>query len=161
MPKYTLKNIDMLDLKVLTEYLRTKGIDYDYLSEMPIENSLILNSQQKVLIRWSLFSGFVCFVFAIYFQYWTESSYQLLNLGGKPFFSLITAIPISLEIGFLGTIIAGIIIFWIRSAANSKDEAEESNNEEILFIVDANTEQKSDLAAFLEGINKKILIEDQ
>jgi hypothetical protein len=81
------------------------------------------------------------------------------NLGGKPFFSLITSLPISLELGFLATILAGVIIFIFRSI-KSKISFNSTGPDRIYFEFDLDDEQNQNLISFFEKYHIDCSIEE-
>lgn len=70
----------------------------------PLYHKLPLKKFSFYLLSW----GFLCFVFSLVFQYWVNAFVYPQNLSGKPYFSLLTAIPFSFEITL---VLVGIMIF--------------------------------------------------
>ncbi|MFN3305717.1 MAG: quinol:electron acceptor oxidoreductase subunit ActD [Candidatus Kapaibacteriota bacterium] len=52
--------------------------------------------------------GIICFIFSLAFQYWVNALVYPQSLSGKPYFSLLTAIPFSFEFTLA---LVGIVLF--------------------------------------------------
>ena len=88
--------------------LTANGIRYSSFTPVPISLDSKKINNNKIIQILALFFGVFGFLIAGYFQYWVGVSYYKMNLGGKPFFGIITSIPISFEIAVL---FAGIALF--------------------------------------------------
>lgn len=51
----------------------------------------------------------------LFFQYWTSAVDWLVNIGGKPFFSLPAFVPVTFEIGILLAALGTVGAFLVRS----------------------------------------------
>ena len=118
--------------KILNK-LDSLDIRYDYHSPLPITTSR--KSQNSGLIPvFSLFGGFIGAFLGFYFQFWASAVDYKLNLSSKPFFSLITSIPVVFELGILFAALFAVIGFLIASALPSwkmEDKALESYEAEV------------------------------
>lgn len=82
-------------------------------SPYPVEGLNISERKSRIPII-ALFGGIIGLSISIYFQYWSSAMDYRLNLGGKPFFSILPAIPISFEITALITALCIYFGFLIR-----------------------------------------------
>ena len=159
MNKYYINGISYKYSKLLIDYFDKNSILFNYTSSLPFNGEKKINSKSNSLFKWSLSVGLLFFILSYLFQYWTEGFYQMQNLGSKPFFSIITSLPISLELGFLATILAGVLIFVFRSL-KSKISFNSTGPDRIYFEFDLDNEQNQNLITFIEKYHIDCSIEE-
>ena len=102
------------ELRALISECREQGINIIELF-MPYPVSLDdYPGKRKSRIPYLAFiAGLIGLILSLCYQYWTATDYPL-NLGGKPFFSWIAAIPVTFEFTVLFTIMTIFIGFLFR-----------------------------------------------
>jgi hypothetical protein len=99
------------DAEKITEFLEKKEIPFDYQSPYELIHSRKVSEKTRRIPRFALLGGIAGFAGTFFFQYWAGTSYYPLNIGNKPFFSIITALPYAFEIAVLFAVISAFISF--------------------------------------------------
>jgi ABC-type multidrug transport system fused ATPase/permease subunit len=91
----------------------------DIISSLPVENQLLktlnkVDNHRISISAYALFSGFSGMLLSFFMIYLIEGVDYKLNLGGKPFFTIITSIPIIFLISVLFSVIAVFITLLIN-----------------------------------------------
>lgn len=106
---------DFEQFKYCVNFLEQSQFHFDFVSSIPLASMKRKNTSKISIHAISLIISLMFFVGIIFFQYYISSSYYRMNLGGKPFFNIITSIPFSLIITFFIALLSGLIAFLIKT----------------------------------------------
>jgi hypothetical protein len=102
------------------DYLEKQNIDYDYQSNFEIIHSRRIDRSNKKIPQVALIAGLFAFLGTIAFQYWAGTVYYPLNIGNKPFFTILTALPYAFEIAVLFAVTGASITFMLSAVKKDK-----------------------------------------
>ncbi len=126
-------------LKRGLEHLKANGVEIlDVLTPFPVHGlDRILGYRRSWIGRVGFIAGAVGAITGFYFQTWIFTKSYPLNIGGKPFLSVPSFVPVTFELSVLFAAFAMVIAFLIRSKL-SPGQAPIIHNERItddLFMV--------------------------
>ncbi len=139
------------DFHSALDYLKSETeIEFDTISPIPLSISRKVGSKASGFISLMAVLGAILgFGLMAYFIWWTSASDYKMNIGGKPFFSLISSIPIIFEITIFITLIFIIIGFLIKSRLPSwKDDESDFSDRFIITLQNSSEKLLNELVNF-------------
>lgn len=144
--------------RLLAKYLQNEEIDFDYQSNFEIISTRKSLTATRSIMLTALIAGLIGFLSVILFQYWAGIDYYRLNIGNKPMFALITALPYAFEIAVLFAGIAAFAVFLWMTVSNG-NKMENADTENVKFIIEANDLEKC--KAFCNKNNINYVIDEK
>ena len=151
--KIVIKN--QIDAKLLSQLLDSAKIEYQYYSMFALDSSRKTAKTSRLPLTAIIF-GLAGFIFGFLLQYWAGFYNYQINIGNKPFFALVTSVPISFELAVLCAGIASFaaFIYKLKMDANTVTFHED----EFLFSFDEiHLEQVLELSKSIK--NKEVHID--
>ncbi|GEM_PF-6990345 len=129
---YSIKEIN--DAELIVNHLDYNGIAFDYQSNYPIIHSREITRSSRNIPRIALLAAMLGFIGTIGFEYWAGTYYLPLNIGNKPYFSIVTALPYAFEIAVLFATVASFILFLLISKRDNRQTVRKTNA--VYFYID-------------------------
>jgi hypothetical protein len=122
---------------ILVRELKELNVDFDYQSHFELEQSKKVVKHTKSITKAAMILGFLTFFGIMLFQFWAGTDYYKMNIGNKPLFSVITALPYAFELAVLLAGISGFIIFMNLLRKYNTKTIETDEFETVFLINDA------------------------
>ncbi len=142
-----------LDKREVCNYLRyhESGRQYIFFSTFPIHKRFLLKKFSIFLLCF----GFICFVISLVFQYWVNALVYPQSLSGKPYFSLLTAIPFSFECTLA---LVGVVLFLrFVLVCFTRNQSLPSEVKQNLHKLDENCVMIYSQANFINNVNEPVV----
>lgn len=119
----------------LIAFMEQNSIKYDYYSYIPVKRfGRKLDSANHSIKLSALIFGFIGFISAMLFQYWSSVEYYRQNIGNREFFSWVTALPISFEIAILMASLSAFIAFMVV-VRSDKGKSVDFDTKNLLILI--------------------------
>ncbi|MDP2364755.1 MAG: DUF3341 domain-containing protein, partial [Ignavibacteria bacterium] len=142
---------DENDFLSALDFLKSETeIEFETISPIPLSISRkVGGNASRFISLMAVLGAILGFGLMAYFIWWTSAYDYKMNIGGKPFFSLISSLPIIFEITIFITLIFIIIGFLIGSKLPSwKDDDSDFSDSFIITLQNSSEELLNVLANF-------------
>lgn len=120
-------------VSVLNSLRTESGIDISYISPIPVESDGRLKKSGAISL-WALIGSLAGIIVTAGFIYWTMAKDYPINIGGKPFFSIVYSVPVIFEISILFTLFFALAAFLFKAGLPDWHEEEEYSDDFLLVL---------------------------
>lgn len=150
---------DEIDLKKGVKFLREKQAPiFDVFTPFPVHGlENVLGYRRSHLPKVAFWGGVVGAIVGFGFQAWVFTEAWPLNIGGKPYLSAPSFIPVTFEVTILFAALSMVIAFFLRSnlglGAENKIFDERATNDHFVVVLDIDNSQENQIAEYQKYLN--------